>query len=126
MSRYTAMIASAKRLIASYGQVVTWRKLDDSVAADDAEPWKPAPARTVDISVHMVFLPDDRRGYEALVALAGTDVPKGKLVGYLAQQAFKPSLKDTIIRNGESYGIRTITPISPAGEVIMYTVELDT
>lgn len=126
MSRYASMIASAKRLITSYGQVVTWRKLDDGVPTDDDEPWKPVSARTVDISVQMVFLPDDRRGYETLAALAGTDVPRGKLIGYIAQQSFRPSLKDVVIRDGEALAIRNITPISPAGEVIMYTVEFDT
>jgi hypothetical protein len=126
MGQFDRAIATAKRLIAKNGQTVTWRKTQDGVPADGAKPWKPGTTVVVDYSVPIVFLPESRVGFEFLAMLANTEVPKGKLTGLMAAPAdFVPTLKDIVIRGGETYSIRTLDPLAPNGDVILYTIGFD-
>lgn len=125
MGKFDRQIATAARLIKENGQLVTWRQVTDGTPADSAEPWKPGAPTTVDNSVYIVFLPEDRRDAEFLRALAGTDIPKGKLVGLMAAQSFTPTLKDVVIRDGVTLGVRTLDPLAPNGQIILYTIRFD-
>lgn len=125
MGTYDRQIATATRLIKAKGQSVTWRQIADGSPADPSQPWKPGASANTDYTVDMVFLPEDRRDYEFLFAMKGTEVPIGKLTALMAAVPFVPSIKDIVIRDGVKYGIRSIDPLAPNGQVILYTVRFD-
>lgn len=125
MGRFDRQIETAKRLIKQNGQLVTWRRVTDGSPVSPSEPWKPGAPTYTDVPVYIVFIPEDRRNAEFLSALSGTSVPKGKLVGYMAAQDFVPTLKDVVLRDGETIGVRTLDPLAPNGQVIMYTIRFD-
>ncbi len=126
MGQYDRQIASARRLIAKYGQQVKWQKRENGAPASATEEWKPGPTIVTEYDVQIAFLPDTRMGFEFLSMMAGTEVPTGKIVGYMAAPAdFTPSLKDTIKRGDEEIGIRTLDQLAPNGQAILYTIGLD-
>lgn len=125
MGVYDRQIATAKRLIAAKGQSVIWRQLTDGNPADSDKPWNAGETRKKDHTVSIVFLPDTRSGYEMLRAMGVTEVPKGNMIGLMAQVPFTPALKDIVLRDGVPVAIRTITPLAPNGENILYTVGFD-
>lgn len=123
MGQFDRAIATAARLIAKNGQVVTWRKMEDGTPPDATKPWKPAAATNTDFQVPIVFLPDNRKGYEWLAALKGTEVPKGSLTGIMAAPTgFTPTIKDVVIRGGQTLAIETLDELSPNGQIIMYEI----
>lgn len=124
MSRFSSAIATAARLIAKNGQTVTWRRVIDG-GADDATPWKPSAADLQDTDVSMVFLPENRVGFEFLALLRGTEVPQTKVVGLMAAQDFVPTLKDVVIRDGVPMALRYIDVLAPDGAPIFYTIGFD-
>lgn len=125
MGTYDRQIATAARLIKAKGQSVTWRQVTDGSPADAGKPWIPGATANTDHTVDMVFLPEDRRDYEFLFAMSGMEVPTGKLTALMPAVGFTPSIKDVVIRDGVKYGIRTIDPLAPNGQVILYTVRFD-
>lgn len=125
MGVYDRQIARAAALIKAKGQSVTWRQVVDGSPSDPTAPWKPGANANVDHTVDMVFLPEDRRDYEFLFLMAGTEVPVGKLQALMPAVPFTPAIKDVVIRDGVTYGIRTIDPLNVNGEPILYTVHFD-
>lgn len=125
MAKFDRQIATAARLIQENGQLVTWRQIVDGAPADSDEPWKPGEQDVTDTAVYIVFLPEDRRGYEFLRALGGTTIPVGNLVGLMAAQSFTPTLKDVVLRDGTELAIRTIDALAPNGDIIMYSIGFD-
>lgn len=126
MGQFDRAIATAKRLIEKNGQVVTWRKTEDGTAPDGSKPWKPGTTVVTDYPVSIVFLPESRVGYEFLAMLANTEVPKGKLTGLMAAPSgFVPTLKDVVVRGSETLGLRSLDPLAPNGDVIIYTIGFD-
>lgn len=125
MGVYDRQIATAKRLITKFGQSVTWQQITDGAPGDSSKPWKPGAATTVENTVDIVFLPEDRRDYEFLRALSGTSIPTGNLVGYMAATTFTPTLKDTVLRGTEKLGVKSIDPIAPNGEILLYIVRFE-
>lgn len=125
MAVYARQAAAAARLIREKGQAVTWSRQVDGAPVDPAQPWKPGPASPVTATVAIVFLPEDRTNFELLRLFGDTEVPKGKLIGLMAAQAFVPTLKDKVIRDGKALGIRTLDPLAPNGEVILWTIGFD-
>ena len=124
MGVFDRQIANAKRSIAHKGQSVIWREpaLAD---ADSDTPWKPGDAPPDDHVVNIVFLPDNRTNYEFLALMANTEVPKGRLIGLMAAVDFTPTLKGVVIRDGVTLGVRTIDPLAPNGQAILYTIGFD-
>lgn len=125
MGVFDRQIASAKRLIEKYGQSVQWKPYV-AADADDATPWKPKldtsdPADPV--MVRIVFLPASRVNNELVRALSNApEVPSGKSYGLMPAVNFVPSLADVVIRDGVEYRPCYIDPLSPNGEIIMYTI----
>ncbi len=125
MGVYDRQIATALRLIKAKGQVVTWRKLDDGAPADSSKPWKPSAATPDDNTVSIVFLPPTKENKQLIRYLKGTEVPTGSLDGLMHAVSFEPAAKDIVIRDGKELVIKSIDPLSPNGEVILYFLEFE-
>lgn len=119
-SSYDSLIATAKRMISEKGQTVTWRQL---TTTPGAKSWEAGDNVQTDNSVKMVFLPNERYERETLRYLAGTDVPNGNTIGYMAQVSFSPSLKDVVIQDGVERAIGSIKEYAPNGTPILYVIE---
>lgn len=118
MSTYSALIATAQRLIANKGQVVTWRKIS-SVPSDPAKPWLGDSPSNQDFLVSIVFFTTNNKTLNNNDTL---EFVKSSLKGFMGQVEFAPSLKDIIIRNGKELSISSIDIISPNGEKILYDI----
>lgn len=125
MGRFDRQIATAKRLIAKNGQKVIWRQISNGVPASATEPWKVGPAVNTDHDVIICFLPFTTENKEFLRALLGTEVATGSVTGLMAAVNFTPAKRDIVIRDGKTYSIKTIDPLRPNEQTIMYTLEFD-
>lgn len=124
MAQYDRQIATAIRLIAKYGQAVTWRSANETENA--LEPWKATAGTPTDTEVSICFVPaKDNEWRKLFYYLKGTEVPAGKLAGLMGQVSFTPSLKDVVIRDGKTLRIANIDLLSPNGQKILYTLEFD-
>jgi len=125
MGVYDCQIAVAKRMIATKGAQVVWRRPQ---RAEGGDAWNPQPAEPDDKTVSIAFFsPKDlgRGAGEFLAALAGTDVPTSSEVGLMAGGLdFEPSDADVIIRWDGEKGIKSIDRIAPNGQAILYFVSL--
>jgi len=125
MGQFDRQIETAKRLIAKNGQTVIWRK--PAVTTPDVlKPWKPAAATPTDYNdVKICFLPPGRVGQELVRYLKGTEVTTGSVQGLMSAVAFEPSANDIVIRDGKTLIIKSIDPLSPNGQIILYTIEFE-
>lgn len=124
MTVYARQIATAKRLINAKGAACLWRVLPDAVPDTD-EPWKVTPVAPIEYrNVKIVFLPFSRLNYEFLRQMTGTEIQIGDMYGLMAQQSFKPTITDLVIRNVDSqvFNIDKISPLAPDGTDILYTI----
>lgn len=122
MSEYDRAIATAQRLIAKKGMSVTWKQLTNGTPADPDKPWRPGATEHTDKTVNIVFFPYNRENQKFLALLTGTEVPKGEEYGLMGAVDFTPTLKDTIVRNGETLAVETINLLAPAGDPVLYTI----
>lgn len=125
MGQYDRQIASAKRLIAKYGQSVTWRQIRNGGINNAATPWKPGASQVTEQSVQIAFFPYTTENKQLLRHLLGTEIPVGSLTGYMSAVNFEPTLKDTVLRDGKILSIKSIDPLAPNGQVIMYTLQFE-
>lgn len=125
MAVFQRQIDTAKRLIVKNGQTVVWRSLSDGSPGDAAKPWKPGAGTFVDYNVSIVFLPENRVGYEWLTRLAGTEIAEGSGYGLMYAVPFAPDLKDIVLKAGAPLRLTSIDPLAPNGEVILYTLRFD-
>lgn len=122
MSIFDRQVETAQRLIEKNGQLVYWRKASSEV--DSNAPWKPtATDLPIDTPVKIVFLPTGRIGEELVRFIKGSEVTTGSVSGLMPAVDFEPSAKDTVIRNGKELRISSVDPLSPNGEIILYTIE---
>lgn len=124
MGQFDSAIAAAIRLIEKNGQTVTWRRVIDGAPADDT-PWKPTAAALDEQDVKIVFLPENRVGFEFLALMQNSETPRGKLMGLMAAGDFVPTLKDVVVRDGVQLGLRYIDVLAPDGTPILYTIGFD-
>ncbi len=122
MGVYDTQIATAKRLIAAKGQLVTWRQLPTTLPDSD-KPWQPSADMPNDFDAKIVFITMNRMGRELLRFLSGTEVTTGTVRGLMAASSFEPSTKDVIFRDNKTLRIISIDPLCPNGETILYTIE---
>lgn len=125
MGQFDRQIATAKRLIAKYGQTCIWRKVANGAPVDSLKPWKPTASETSDNNASIVFLPASRENRELLRYLKGTEIPVGSIQGLMPAVSFEPTLKDVVIRDGKQLRLKSIDPVSPNGEIILYTLEFE-
>lgn len=128
MAGYERQIASAKRLIAKRGQVVSWRiRTEGTVDAGEvagATKWRPkvvTPSTPDDRLVSIVFLPITKEKYESLSAM-GVELSTGAQMGYMGAVDFQPSQKDAVLRAGVLMPIETIDVIAPNGDPVLYEI----
>jgi hypothetical protein len=117
-------IKRAKALIAKNGMEVTWRQLTDGMPLDPSKPWITSESECQEYTVDIVFLPDERLNFQTSRLMDRSEVPTGFGVAYMSGQEFKPKVKDVIIRNGEELVVNQIRTIAPAGEDILYELEI--
>lgn len=126
MGRFDRQIATAKAAIKKNGELCTWRAPTAATPEVGEKPWKPVadtPTDYEDISI--LFLPAGT--INALVRfLKGTEVPTGSTSALMGAVAFVPSAKDVVIRSdGSELRIKSIDPLKPNGQIILYTIEFD-
>jgi len=124
MGQFDRQIETAKRFIAKNGQSVTWRKLGVDTP-DPSTPWKPAADTPDDHMATICFLPPGRVGQELIRYLKGTEVTTGSVQGLMSAVDFEPTANDVVIRDGKNLRIKSIDPLSPNGQIILYTIEFD-
>ena len=126
MGVFDRQIATAKRLIAKYGEPVTWHSAPTSVPSDDDQPWNGTDVKPIDRpGIRVAFFPTNSSIGQLIRMMRNSDIPTGNELGYMAQVPFEVSSLDTLTRrNGSVYRIKNIDPLDPNGEgVILYTLE---
>lgn len=125
MGVFDRQIATAKRLIAKYGETVTWNRYGESVPEETDEPWNATDIDPIQTPVKVAFFPTGSSISQLIRFMKNSDITTGNELGYMAQVPFVPSAKDTLTRkNGSEYRIKSIDPLDPNGEgVILYTLE---
>jgi len=121
MAVYTRQVASAKRMIAKYGQFCNWVK--PIVEVDDPDsPWNNGAGEpTTYEKIKIVFFPNPKH---SLARAQGGEVQVGASLAYMAAVNFVPSLEDTIIKaDGSHATIVAIDKIAPNGEPILFIIE---
>lgn len=117
MAIYDSFKAFGSRLVAKYGQDVTWSKIRDGTPSDSNKPWVPGDSEVTNYSVKMVFVPDSydnsRGAYEYFPK---SDLPVGVVIGIMVDVPFVPSLKDTVSRGGHILRIEDIKEVRPNSE----------
>lgn len=114
MSVYTRSIALAKRMIQKYAQVTTpW-----IVANEDQD------ADIVTKNVFIVFKATNAT-FAFLRFIAGSNVAIGNVDAIMAVQDFTPTLFDTVVRNGKNLSIKSLDPVQPGGELILWRIEFN-
>lgn len=124
MGVFDRQIATAKRLIEKNGQTINWVQRPAGTVDPDT-PWLPTVGVPVTYTPRIVFLPRSRLNYQLIRALNpnAPEVPGGTLYGLMAQVSFTPSKDDVVVRAGVEYRMIGIDPLSPNGEIILYTID---
>lgn len=127
MGQFDRQIATAQRLIAKYGQAVTWQTVNEGAPANPAQPWKSSAAADTPNDATICFVPVRDNDWRKLLAyLKGTEVPSGRLAGLMAGNvSFEPKLKDVVVRDGVTLNVTNIDLISPNGQKILYILEFE-
>lgn len=126
MSKFSSKIKLAKRLIGENGQDVTWVKQNE--LANVNQPWKSV-AGAADGSnkfpCKILFLKEGSGTFNALFHLIkGSDAVTGAPKGLMApQDDFTPEMTDSVVRDGSVMVIKSVNPLAPNGELILYTIE---
>ncbi len=129
MSVYARQIATAKRLIAEKGEACHWREPVLSSTPDPERPWieTPTAASGVEHPVSIAFFPVNRQNSALVRALGGTEVSVGNLYGIMPAVLFTVTRSGIVIRNdGSAFGVINADPLSPNGEIILWSLELST
>ena len=121
---YDDMIETALEMIEEFGQSVTWQQVSEDTKPDPVKPWISGDTITVDNTVDMVFLPVDSVAQKSIQMRTDSLVPAGTEVGYMGQTSFTPSIRDVVIRGGETITIKNIDVYSSSGEAVLYIVGL--
>ena len=119
MGVYDRLAATAKRLIAKYGEPVTLRTYTDGGGTE----W--APTQTfLDLVVPMAFFTLDKEGKETRAPMAGTEQATTNFVAYVGQVSGTINTKSTVIRSGQTLRIMTVERIQPANAMVVYKLRL--
>jgi hypothetical protein len=133
MGLYDTHIATAKRMIAKYGQSCQW-VIPAATTQDSAKPWKTSAGVPTSKPVKIAFFPMGTAplGYASRgknVDGPQQDAPEvvgGEMIGYMAPSDFFPNLSDHVTRvfqgQTETLRVLAIDVIAPAGDPVLYTV----
>lgn len=124
MGEYDRAIALAKRLLKKKGAPVTVRSFSRPDDVDDDAPWEPSPNDPTDVTVNAVFLDYEQKYIDGQTILAGDQnvyMPAYDVNGV----AFAPEVEGIVIRStGDDWKIITLKPLNPAGDPVMYTLQV--
>jgi hypothetical protein len=125
MGYYDRQIATAKRIIATKGQLCSWVHIADGTGGTAAAP--AANVETTYANIPMCFLPLDREYLSTFQSLIkDTEIPTGIELVFMGQVPFEPEMRDKIIRGSVTYSIlpkNGIDKIDPNGEgAILYII----
>lgn len=125
MADYSEDIAGTLEMIREEGQLVSWYKPSET---DDAtKPWlesEELPGETIP-DVPMVFVPINRVDFETHGEIKGTEIPINRQQGLLPGACgFVPNVKDIVIRGNRRYSVINFDEINPAGDPILYILQL--
>lgn len=126
MGEYDRQIATAKRIIDQKGRECTWRNDVPGAPVDPEKPWLPGPSTTEEHTVKIVFLPDTKNNKEFLQAMSKEPINVGDDYGLLAAVDFHPNLKSSVWNDDNDVmlrGIKSIEPLAPNGDIILYTIK---
>jgi hypothetical protein len=120
---YSEDVALAVELIEEFGMEVKWNQ--QTVTEDTEKPWKESSGSNRANKVNMCFVANDNAQWRRLLYyLKGTEIPVGRLCGFMAGgQKFTPGLKDTVTRGKDILLIENIDVVQPAEVVVLYIVE---
>lgn len=125
MTLYSRLRGVSKKLIDKYGQQVTYIRNANPTPADVDKPWITGDSEKTEVSIVMLFIPDDRDKRETKNYSDRSVVPRGNTKGYTYGLAFEPQLKDTIRRGSVVYAIESITTYQPdSTEPLLYKIRL--
>lgn len=123
MGVYDRQIASAKRMIAKYGETVSWKVKVESDQPSDT-PWHSNPPTEIEHSPKIAFFPNTGSFAKAMQMMTGKEYSVGNVLGYMPAVDFKPDMTGEVIRkDGRKLEIKSIDEICPNGEVVLYTIE---
>lgn len=125
MGVFDRQIASAKRMIAKYGEFCVFKQPGDPIPLDPEKPWIIPDGAEVDfIDIKIAFFGLDVEKFKMYQEMFGTEVPTGIYMGYMANVPFTPTLKDSIRRkSGAMLSIVNINVVNPNGEAaILYEI----
>jgi len=126
MGVYDRQKASALRLIAKYGETVSYLSVGATVPKDPSKPWLPGGTSATTYTPKIAFIPIGGSVRRMARLMKNSDVETGTTLAYMPPVPFKPSLKDVITRkNGSAFRIVSIDPIEPNDEgALLYEMEL--
>jgi hypothetical protein len=127
MGTFDRQIATAKRLIAKYGEDCLWQKPGEK---DDAvKPWVGSSVEPPDpVPVKIAFFPNGGdNSLAAVIAMLGdSDVNVASEYGLMAAVDFDPATSDTLTdSNNNNVEIVKMTPLRPNGEVILWKIWIE-
>lgn len=118
MGVYDRLAATAKRLIAKYGEPVVLRTYTDT-----GTEWAPTQS-TSDQTVPMAFFTLDKDGKETRAVMPGTEQTTTNFTAYVSQVVGSITPKATVIRGGQVLRIMTVERIQPAAALVVYKLRL--
>lgn len=115
MSFYSNLASVASRLLTDKGQLLTFTKKTSTT-------YSPAKGkRTVTTST---YTGNGAAFNYSLGEVNGVTIQDGDIKLLLENTTTAPTLGDTVVIDGRTYKMVRITPTSPAGEVVIYTIVL--
>lgn len=131
MARFDSAIALAKRLIDKNGQDADLRTFVAGPPPDANKPWEPGVNVPSDQTVRAVFLPLGKPGTRLVenVYADGTLVREGDLFVLIASTDKSGNPVDVdiggiIYRSSEPWKIQASSPLSPNGQLIMFSLQV--
>jgi len=127
MGVYDRPIATAKRLIAKYGEDCLWQKPGEK--DEGVKPWVGSSVEPPDpVPVKIAFFPNggDNSLAAVLAALGDTDVNVASEYGLMAAVDFDPATSDSLTdSNNNVVEIVKMTPLRPNGEIILWKLWIE-
>jgi hypothetical protein len=122
-SPYDPAVAAATREIKKWGDPCTWQSRVSGTLADATKPWDKAADIITETLVHILFSADDLEDRQLRYYLANTETQRGLVNGMMHIVNFVPSMKDTVIRDGEELIIATLDVLKPGPIIIFHKIE---
>jgi len=124
MARFDRQIKTALRLIKKNGQSCIWNEILQP-SEDANSPWIVEDVLPIQHNVEIAFFTVDKENQETFNTMSETLIPMGSLLGLMGNFNFKPSMFDSVIRDGEVLKVKSIDVLSPNGQQILNTVVFD-